>query len=167
MTADSDLTPLGAYLEAARVGLGLSKRAAAKRAEMSEGRWRQVVTGRQSAGGVAIPVNPRPETVTSMARAVGLDPNVALELAGLEAAEGGATEADSGAPHASVVDAIASDPDLLPEAKEHLTRQYGLLLRVRGDEVSARRSRKTATPQPEARRVATKRGREPGEHEES
>lgn len=30
----------------------------------------------------------------------------------------------------SVVEAILADPELLPEAKEHLTRQYGLLLRL-------------------------------------
>lgn len=36
----------------------------------------------------------------------------------------------TGAPVPSVVEAVASDAELLPEAKEHLIKQYGLLLRV-------------------------------------
>lgn len=37
---------------------------------------------------------------------------------------------------ASVVEAIEQDPDLLPEAKRHLTSQYGLLLRITGKPAS-------------------------------
>jgi hypothetical protein len=80
--AVSELTPLGEYLEAARGGL--SKREAARRAGVSEGRWRQVVTGRHTSGGVQIPVNPKPETVIKMAQGVGADPRRALDLAGLD-----------------------------------------------------------------------------------
>jgi hypothetical protein len=77
------LTPLGELLEAARGST--SKRAAARAAEISEGRWRQVVTGVQKAGGgIEIPVNPRRETVKAMAVAVGADVERALTLAGFE-----------------------------------------------------------------------------------
>ena len=68
---DQPLTPLGQLLEAGRERASLSKRAAAKLAGISEGRWRQVVTGIQKAGDVNVPVNPRRNTVTAMANAVG------------------------------------------------------------------------------------------------
>lgn len=79
------LTPLGALVEARREHLGLSKRQAARIAGISEGRWRQVVSGVQRAGGVAIPVNPRAETVAAMAHAVGVGVPEALAAAGLPA----------------------------------------------------------------------------------
>lgn len=78
----TDLTELGAYLERHRGSL--SKRKAAALADISEGRWRQVVSGRQTSGGVAIPVNPKPSTVAAMARAVGADVATALGLAGFD-----------------------------------------------------------------------------------
>ncbi len=79
----SDLTPLGALLEQAREARGLSKREAARRAGISDGRWRQVVSGEQKSGELTIPVNPRASTVISMARAVGVDEGEALRAAGL------------------------------------------------------------------------------------
>lgn len=81
---DDDLTPHGRLIEEARGSL--SKRAAAQLAGISEGRWRQIVTGVQKAGGgVEIPVNPRPETLVAMAEAVGADVGRVLEAAGLRA----------------------------------------------------------------------------------
>jgi transcriptional regulator with XRE-family HTH domain len=83
------LPEAGRLLEAARVKAGLSKREAARRAGISEGRWRQVVTGLQKQAGVRIPVNPRPATLSAMARAVGADVARVLEAGGFsqEAAE--------------------------------------------------------------------------------
>jgi hypothetical protein len=81
---EPELTPLGAALEAARGGT--SKRAAARSAGISEGRWRQIVVGYQLSGGVRIPANPRRETVIAMADAVHLDRATALELAGFDPA---------------------------------------------------------------------------------
>jgi hypothetical protein len=52
-------------------------------AGISEGRWRQVVTGVQKVGGTQVPANPRPETVVRMARAVGVDLAAALDAAGM------------------------------------------------------------------------------------
>lgn len=79
-----DLTALGQLLEEARGRAGISKREAARRAGISEGRWRQVVTGVQSAAGMIVPVNPRPITVVAMARAVAVDERAALRAAGLD-----------------------------------------------------------------------------------
>jgi hypothetical protein len=58
-------------------------REAARRADISESRWRQVEAGVQKmAGGIEVPVHPRAETVAAMARAISADPRRALELAG-------------------------------------------------------------------------------------
>jgi len=82
---EDELTPLGALLEAARGRV--SKREAARRADISEGHWRAVVRGYQLQGGVRIPANPRRETVIAMARAVGVDPAEALGSAGFDPAD--------------------------------------------------------------------------------
>lgn len=73
------MTPHGELLDRARVALGITQREAARRAKISEGRWRQVVTGVQRQGGVSIPVNPKPSTLAAMARAV--EANVAAVMA--------------------------------------------------------------------------------------
>lgn len=58
-------------------------REAARRADISESRWRQVEAGVQKmAGGVEVPVHPRPETVAAMCRAISADVRRGLELAG-------------------------------------------------------------------------------------
>lgn len=80
---DDGLTPHGAILEAAR-GERMSKRAAADRAGISEARWRQIVSGKQSAGGERVPVNTRPRTLASMAHAVGADVAEVFEAAGFD-----------------------------------------------------------------------------------
>jgi transcriptional regulator with XRE-family HTH domain len=63
-------------------------------------------------------------------------------------------------PKLDVVQAVRNDPQLLPEAREHLERQYGLLLRIQGNEGGGG-SRPTIPGQPPApvplRRVARKR----------
>lgn len=73
--------PLGAYLREQRGKMSI--REAARRADISESRWRQVEAGVQRmAGGIEVPVHPRPETVVSMCRAISADPRRGLELAG-------------------------------------------------------------------------------------
>lgn len=84
--ADRTLTPLGHLLEEHRAALGLSGREAARRAGISESRWRQVVSGVQPTSGKTVPVNPRPRTVVAMAQAVHASPRDALEAAGLDPA---------------------------------------------------------------------------------
>ena len=72
------------------------------------------------------------------------------------------TDADAGIAAPNVLAAIRQDPSLLPEAKGHLTRQYGLLLRVQSDDLSDRRARKTGRP---TRKVARDGGQEPSDHD--
>jgi hypothetical protein len=73
--------PLGDYLREQRGKMAI--REAARRADISESRWRQVEAGVQKmAGGIEVPVHPRPETVTAMCRAIAADPRRGLELAG-------------------------------------------------------------------------------------
>lgn len=54
----------------------MSVREAAKRAGVSEGRWRQIVKGYQSAGGQQIPVTAPKNTLAKMAHAVGMTPDM-------------------------------------------------------------------------------------------
>lgn len=84
-------TPLGELLEDARLNvLHLAVREAARRAGISEARWRQVVSGWQSGrAGARIPAMPRPRTVVAMARAVDVDPAHALAAAGLKISTAG------------------------------------------------------------------------------
>lgn len=60
-------------IERRRLSRGVSVRRAAKRAELSEGRWRQIAKGyQQAARGVRVPVNAPVETLARMASAVEL-----------------------------------------------------------------------------------------------
>lgn len=73
--------PLGRYLREQRGKMAI--REAARRADISESRWRQVEAGFQRmAGGIEVPVHPRPETVAAMCKAISADPRRGLELAG-------------------------------------------------------------------------------------
>lgn len=73
--------PLGEYLREQRGKMSI--REAARRADISESRWRQVEAGYQRmAGGIEVPVHPRADTVASMCRAISADVTRGLELAG-------------------------------------------------------------------------------------
>lgn len=73
--------PLGEYLREQRGKMSI--REAARRADISESRWRQVEAGYQRmAGGVEVPVHPRAETVAAMCRAISADVAQGLQLAG-------------------------------------------------------------------------------------
>lgn len=77
------MTPLGQLLEEGRAALRLSGREAARRAGISESRWRQVIAGTQPGpNGTRIAANPRPRTVLAMAIAVDVDGREALARAG-------------------------------------------------------------------------------------
>lgn len=73
--------PLGPFVRRQRGRMSI--REAARRANISESRWRQVEAGVQKlAGGVEVPVHPRAETVAGMCEAVSADVRTGLELAG-------------------------------------------------------------------------------------
>lgn len=69
-------TPEGELIQSALARAGMSARAAAKSAGISEGRWRQIVNGYQVVTkGTYVPVTDAPAaTVAAMAKAVGLTP---------------------------------------------------------------------------------------------
>lgn len=77
------MTTLGELLEQARADLRISAREAARRAGISETRWRQIVSGSQVRRGRDVPVNPKARTVVAVALAVLVDPAEALAAAGL------------------------------------------------------------------------------------
>lgn len=73
--------PLGDYLRSQRGKMSI--REAARRADISESRWRQVEAGFQKmAGGIEVPVHPRAETVAAMCKAISADVREGLQLAG-------------------------------------------------------------------------------------
>ncbi len=74
---------MGMKLERARQQRGLSKRAAAHLAGLSEVTWRQLESGKkQVAPSVVVEVSPRDDTLVAAAMAVGIDPAVVLAAAG-------------------------------------------------------------------------------------
>lgn len=119
--ADRTLTSLGALLERARTEvLRISAREAARRAGLSDARWRQVVTGVQTKAGATVPVRPSARTVVAMALAVRVDPVAALPLAGYD-----------GVSPASVAEMVAerirpAEPDLGGDLAAEVMRIQGL-----------------------------------------
>jgi transcriptional regulator with XRE-family HTH domain len=80
--------PEGELIRSALAQTGLSARKAAKKAGISEGRWRQIVNGYQvAAKGVYIPVVGSPERVAAMAKAVGVPPEDLAKAGRGDAAE--------------------------------------------------------------------------------
>lgn len=65
----------------------LSNRKAAKKAGMSEGRWRQIIQGYQTVSGVHVPVSAPAETLARMAQVVGATPDQLVEAGRDDAAE--------------------------------------------------------------------------------
>jgi len=74
---------LGATLGAARQALGLSKREAARRADLSDGAWRHLEAGQKLVYGKIVLPNPRPENLISATRAVGLRPEKLFHIVGM------------------------------------------------------------------------------------
>lgn len=80
-TPAPDTWPLGTYLRTQRGKMSI--REAARRADISESRWRQIEAGFQRmSGGIEVPVHPRAETLAAMCRAISADVARGLELAG-------------------------------------------------------------------------------------
>lgn len=94
-----DTTRFGAALRHARENYvdpdnpdgprGLTGREAARRAGISESRWRHLETGVQYVGGQARPTSTKAATAATVARVVGLDVAEALRLAGFRPEEYG------------------------------------------------------------------------------
>ncbi|MFE3033095.1 helix-turn-helix domain-containing protein [Streptomyces canus] len=111
----------------------LSGREAARRAGLSETRWRQIVNGYQDVGGVRIPVTAPDETLVRMAQVVSLDSDQ-LRQAGRQTAaelldELAAPPTPASSPgvadsHAQVEAITALLATLTPEAREEVLRRF-------------------------------------------
>lgn len=120
-------------MDAARRRARLSIREAARRAGMSDARWRQITSGYQSVSGEPIPVTAPAETLARMAQVVGVT-GEELQRAGREDAATALEEitpihhaaAPAGAPgsYSPPVDAVyAILASLPPEAQEEVVRR--------------------------------------------
>lgn len=88
MTDRPEQPPEARLLEAARKRAKLSGRAAAERAGISEGRWRQIESGYQTVrAGIQVPATAPAETLAQMALAMGLTPDDLAEVGRADAAE--------------------------------------------------------------------------------
>jgi hypothetical protein len=90
-TDDDEPWPLGDMLRRARGNPGqpgfVSQREAARRAGISEGRWRQIEAGHRWVGGQRVRETTTASRVARMARAVGIDERTAVGVAGLDPQE--------------------------------------------------------------------------------
>lgn len=106
--------PLGVALRQARERAGLSVRAAARRTQggLSSGRWYQLESGYQKAGGHNIPVGTTPATLAAAATAINWDVEEAFAIAGFD-------PIDITPPKQSPL-GDATDDELLAELKRRL-----------------------------------------------
>jgi transcriptional regulator with XRE-family HTH domain len=82
--APSEGTPFGRAVRTRREDLGLSQAKAARIANVSVARWRQIEQGYEKRGPIRIPANPSRDTVKKFATALKWSKNQALILAGFE-----------------------------------------------------------------------------------
>lgn len=87
MTDDDMQRPEGALLARLREANRISGRQAAARAGISEGRWRQIEKGFQSAGGQRVPVRAPASTLASMGNALGASRQQMVEVGREDAAD--------------------------------------------------------------------------------
>ncbi|MEU5640000.1 helix-turn-helix domain-containing protein [Streptomyces milbemycinicus] len=119
----------------------ISGREAARRAGISDARWRQIVSGYQTVSGSHIPVRAPDETLARMAHVAGVTADE-LGQAGREAAAEALEELAGPPAPAGATDAYASDPHLAaitalleslsPEARNEVLRRVGHMSPVRG-----------------------------------
>lgn len=121
--------PYGQKIEQARESRGWSIRKAAKLAEMSEGRLRQIEVGYESVGrGITKPVNPSIRHLRSIARVLDLDADELIRLA--KATQEPPSPSVRDEAHAAFVALIKADPSLDDLSKAHIINQHALLQRV-------------------------------------
>lgn len=128
MVETADGQRIAAFIDLARRRQPrLSIRAAADAAGISEGWWRQLVSGYQRRGDVDIPVVGSPDTYLAMAQVVGVASEV-RNMLGEEAPDVDSTaRLFDGDGATDTVEAIRQDPALNEVARDHLLRQYAIL----------------------------------------
>lgn len=104
MTERPDASPEGHLIQAVLADLPISQREAARRARISEARWRQITSGYQTVSGSHLPVVAPPRTLARMAHALGVRPDQLRETGRADAAavlrdlEAAQAAADAAAP---------------------------------------------------------------------
>lgn len=116
--ARRDDWPLGPALKRARGKMAI--REAARRAGISEGRWRQLETGYQRSGGYRIPISTTAKTVIAAATAAGMDVDDALVMAGFDPADYPPDAREDGGADLSEL----SDDELLAELCRRLAMRH-------------------------------------------
>ncbi|WUH92554.1 helix-turn-helix domain-containing protein [Streptomyces sp. NBC_00433] len=94
MTERLEAPPEGVLIKRAAAAARLSQREAARRADISETRWRQLVSGYQVVSRAKVPVRSPDDTLARMARAVGVTAEQ-LEEAGRDGAAAALREAEA------------------------------------------------------------------------
>lgn len=110
-------------IETRRLASGMSMRRAAAAADLSEGRWRQIVKGyQQAAKGIRVPVNAPDETLARMANAMKVHPDE-METAGHPEVAALMRDMASGPTATATATAAShlSDDELLAELSRRLT----------------------------------------------
>ncbi|WP_061443806.1 helix-turn-helix domain-containing protein [Streptomyces sp. CCM_MD2014] len=119
-----------ALIDAARRRSRLSAREAAKRAHLSDARWRQITSGYQSVSGESIPVHAPAETLARMAQVVGVTADELARVGRQDAADAleeitplpqPAAAANAFSPPADAVYAILAS--LSPEEQAEVVRR--------------------------------------------
>lgn len=125
--------PEGELIRAALKASRMSARKAAKLADISDARWRQIVSGSQSVGGMKAAVVAPAGTLARMARAVGVTPDqlddaersdAAEELRELEAAAPPEGQEFGQAAHLDAIAALLAT--LPPDAQDEVLRRVAL-----------------------------------------
>ncbi|MFF4179631.1 helix-turn-helix domain-containing protein [Streptomyces sp. NPDC001750] len=112
----------------------ISGREAARRSDVSNTRWRQIISGYQTVSGSHVPVRAPAETVARMAQATGVTadqlrsagrPDAADALVELAELAGTPNPSSLGGAEGVQVEAIASLlASLSPEGREHVLRRF-------------------------------------------
>ncbi|SHL26215.1 helix-turn-helix domain-containing protein [Actinacidiphila paucisporea] len=124
MTERLDAPPEGVLIKRAAVAARLSQREAARRADISETRWRQLVSGYQVVSRAKVPVRSPDDTLARMARAVGVTAEQ-LEEAGRAGAAAALREAEAeeeAAPAGRSPDAGPGEPGNRVDERWHLVQ---------------------------------------------
>ncbi|MGY0064232.1 helix-turn-helix domain-containing protein [Streptomyces sp. LZ34] len=121
----------------------ISGREAARRAGISDARWRQIVSGYQTVSGSHIPVRAPDETLARMAHVAGVTADElrradretaaeALEELAALSAPAGSTDAYASDPHLAAITALLES--LSPEARSEVLRRVGHMTPAREEQ---------------------------------
>jgi hypothetical protein len=121
--------PWGALLTKALAGVQLSARKAARRAGISEGRWRQIASGYQVvSSGVYAPVHGPAETLAKMAAVAGVTPAQLTDAGRPDAAAALVSREEADASHEQMLQRVR---EMSPEQARELLAAIAVQLGIR------------------------------------